>query len=48
MNINVLDFIQICLQNASDCTDFSLDFQKFPGEHAPGQKFPGEHAPGLP
>ena len=42
MNINVLDFIQICLQDASDCTDFSLDFQNFPGEHAPGHpsKFP--------
>ena len=24
-------FLQICLQNASDCTYFSLDFQNFPG-----------------
>ena len=26
----------MCLQNASNCTDFNLDFQHFPGEHAPG------------
>ena len=31
INISVLGFLQICLQNASDCTDFSLDFQNFPG-----------------
>ena len=36
MNFSVLRFLQICLQNASNCTDFSLDFQNFPGEHAPG------------
>ena len=30
MNFIVLDFFQICLQNASDCIDFSLDFQNFP------------------
>ena len=27
-------FLQICLQNASNCTDCGLDFQIFPGEHA--------------
>ena len=32
INISVLDFFKF----ASDCTDFSLDFQNFPGGHAPG------------
>ena len=36
MNFSVLDFLQICLQNASNCTDFSLDFKFCTGEHAPG------------
>ena len=25
-------FLQICLQNASNYTDFSLDFKNFPGD----------------
>ena len=29
MNFSVLHFFQICRQNASNCTDFSLNFQNF-------------------
>ena len=43
MSFGVLDFFKFAPpppppppKNASDCTDFSLDFQNFPEEHAPG------------
>ena len=35
MNFSVLNFFKSCLQNTTNCTDFSLDFQNFPREHTP-------------
>ena len=31
LDFSCATFLQICLQNASNCTDFSCDFQNFPG-----------------
>ena len=45
MNFSVLHFFQICLQNASNCTDFNLDFQHFPWGRGGGRG--GEGVGGL-